>query len=319
MTKIFDEKKKTLNSSALTEEDLPFADESPEKLPIIEHSNYRNNNKLNNMDSSKFYRDPSLHKCQYSITKLNTQFTNGKGESKIKEILESEKEKDEDSTMAQDDQENILPDNERHIISPEKISLNTNKINILTVNLNSNNSTKLKRSESLNKSEQRTSSSSSPLNNNIKRSESLTKTNNNEKLKRSDSLTKTEKTESNINKRREMTNLARRTNKDFTKLKRKNGMPDRSIKRRHTVGGTKDLDKINLIDNRNQEEVETVRENQKEKNLRTSSPDLSTTRREKFVFELNVFTPDEMVFSIRQNFSRPQSFPVYKVPLESHV
>lgn len=285
MTKIFDEKKKTLNASALTEEDLQYADESPEKL---EQTTY-NRNKLIGTDSAKFYRDPSLHKAvlQYTVTRNEN----------IKEIKETEKEKDEDSTMVSDENE---PDNDRHI----------NKINILTVNLSNS---KLKRSESLNKQE-RTNSTL-----NVKRSESLTKTN--DKLKRSDSLTKTEKTESNINKRREMTNWSRRTNKDFTKLKRKNGMPERSIKRRHTVGGTKDPDKINLIDNRNQRVIRTDQENQKEKNLRTSSPDLSSTRREKFVFEFNVFTPDEMVFSIRQNFlgSRPQSFPDYKVPLESHV
>lgn len=314
ITKIFDEKKKTLNSLVLTEEDLPFADESPEKQPVVpEQTSYRNinnNNKLNSVESPKFYRDPSLHKSQYSSSKLSAQFgNNGRTDSKIKEIIESEKEKDEDSTMTQEGDENsLLPDNERHIPNTEKLALNANKINILTVNLSPSNSIKLKRSESLNKPDQ------------VKRSESLTKTTN-EKLKRSDSLTKTEKTESNINKRREMSNSSRRTNKDFTKLKRKNGMPERSIKRRHTVGGTKDPDKINLIDNRNQEEVQTVRESQKEKNLRTSSPDLSSARREKFVFEFNVFTPDEMVFSIRQNFlgSRPQSFPDYKVPLESHV
>lgn len=58
------------------------------------------------------------------------------------------------------------------------------------------------------------------------------------KLKRIDSLTKNEKTESNLIKRREIG-----LNKPSAKLKRKNGMPERSIKRRHTVGGTKDFDK----------------------------------------------------------------------------
>lgn len=309
MTKIFDEKKKTLNSSVLTEEDLPFADESPEK-PIIEQTSSYRNNKLMT-DSPKFYRDPSLHKSQYNntITKFNNAQYLIKNENKKKEIKDNEK--DVDSTMTQDEN---LPDNERHIPNQEKLTLNANKINILTVSLSpsNNTNTKLKRSESLNKERTNTQ---------LKRSDSLTKTN--DKLKRSDSLTKTEKTECNINKRRELTNLSRRTNKDLTKLKRKNGMPERSIKRRHTVGGTKDPDKINLIDNRNQQnEINTVREKQQiEKNLRTSSPDLSSTRREKFVFEFNVFAPDEMVFSIRQNFlgSRPQSFPDYKVPLESHV
>lgn len=44
-----------------------------------------------------------------------------------------------------------------------------------------------------------------------------------------------------------------------TKLKRKNGMPERGIKRRHTVGGTKDFDK----------------DGWSARHTRTSSPDLS--------------------------------------------
>ncbi|KAJ8947758.1 hypothetical protein NQ318_010352 [Aromia moschata] len=118
---------------------------------------------------------------------------------------------------------------------------------------------KLRRSESLNKPERTVS----PLSNKLKRSESLNKTG--DKLKRSDSLTKTEKTESNINKRRELLVSSRR-GKDLTKNKRKNGMPDRSIKRRHTVGGTKDPDKVTwLLDNRTQEETNANTENLKEK------------------------------------------------------
>lgn len=62
------------------------------------------------------------------------------------------------------------------------------------------------------------------------------------RLLRSDSLgkgerlTKGEKGEWNVVRRRESTQRS-------TKLKRKNGMPERGIKRRHTVGGTKDFDK----------------------------------------------------------------------------
>lgn len=304
MTKLFDEKKKTLNSSTLTEEDLPFVDESPEKSR--EHVVHYAKESIPN--SPKLYRNPSLHKNQFSVSKLSS--TSALNDVKIKEIKESEREKDEDSTMIQD--ENV-PDNERHISNQDKIALSANKINLLTLNLSPSNS-KLKRSESLNKPDR----TSSPLN--IKRSESLNKTT--DKLKRSDSLTKTEKTESNINKRRELTNSSRRTNnKEFTKLKRKNGMPERSIKRRHTVGGTKDPDKVNLLDNRNKEEVQTVNENQKEKTLRTSSPDLSSTRRERFVFEVNLIAPENMVVALGQHIlgARPQSFPDYKVPLESHV
>lgn len=233
------------------------------------------------------YRNPSLHKNQI-LRRDNL---------KLKESQE-DFEKDEDSTEKQ------------HLTN---LFFNNNK----TKNTSTN--SKLKRSESLNKPERTVS----PLNNKLKRSESLNKPG--DKLKRSDSLTKTEKTESNLNKRRELASSTRRS-KD-TKLKRKNGMPDRSIKRRHTVGGTKDPDKVTWLDNKNQEEEEEVsssnKEN-KERNLRTSSPDLSSTRREKLYFEISFLGPENMVVALKQHLmgARPQSFPdtaVFKVPLESHV
>lgn len=158
---------------------------------------------------------------------------------------------------------------------------------------NAENATNLKRSESLNKPEK------PEVNMKLRRSESLNK---NEKanefsklkrsdsskndLKRSDSLTKNEKTETNINKRKQEAGLKRSSSKEkenvmFVKLKRKNGMPDRSIKRRHTVGGTKDFDKLPWLDNRLQTEAleneESIRGKEK-RNLRTSSPDLSSSR-----------------------------------------
>lgn len=178
-----------------------------------------------------------------------------------------------------------VPDNERHLV------MNTRTI-------------KLTRSESLNKPER----TASPLSVKLKRSESLNKTG--DKLKRSDSLTKNEKTESNISKRRELKQRS----------KRKNGMPDRSIKRRHTVGGTKDPDKVNWLDNKYQEEINTRNEN----NKRTSSPDLSSTRRDRLFLEINLTGPEDIVVALREHLmgGRPQSFPetaVFKVPLESHV
>ncbi|KAL1501846.1 hypothetical protein ABEB36_007096 [Hypothenemus hampei] len=134
----------------------------------------------------------------------------------------------------------------------------------------------------------------------------MTKVRRNESLKRTDSLTKTEKTESNINKKRELLQAGRRLGS--TKNKRKNGTPDRSIKRRHTVGGTKDPDKVTyFLDNNNKE------------NNRTSSPDLSSVRREKFLLEINLISAENMVVAPRRHLiggNRPQSFPV---PLESHV
>ncbi|OAD55099.1 Rho GTPase-activating protein 21 [Eufriesea mexicana] len=192
-----------------------------------------------------------------------------------------------------------------------------------------NTSSKLKRSESLNKhSAERLSS---PTNGKLKRSESLNKHSErsdspNSKLKRSESLTKTEKTECNISKRRQS------VRKDSaTKLKRKNGMPERSIKRRHTVGGTKDFDKVHWLDNKLQVEAERVVRNEyrpKKSQLRTSSPDLSTGRigltDASFLIEVSFRGPSNVVFNVTN--ARPQSLPdtslaskVFKVPLESHV
>lgn len=159
---------------------------------------------------------------------------------------------------------------------------------------NTENCSNLKRSESLNKPEK------PDMITKLKRSESLNK---NEKendfiklkysdstkndLKRSDSLTKYEKTETNLNKRKQQEiGLKRSSSKEkentlMVKIKRKNGTPDRSIKRRHTVGGTKDFDKMPWLDNRLQSEAkenEESLEGKEKRNLRTSSPDLSSSR-----------------------------------------
>ncbi|XP_048504870.1 uncharacterized protein LOC105687120 isoform X4 [Athalia rosae] len=188
---------------------------------------------------------------------------------------------------------------------------------------------KLKRSESLNKHSDRLAS---PTNSKLKRSESLNKHSDrsespNSKLKRSESLTKTEKTECNINKRRQSIRK-----EGGTKLKRKNGMPERSIKRRHTVGGTKDFDKVHWLDNKLQTEAEKVVKNgsskPKKSQLRTSSPDLSSNRVNvadtSFLIEVSFRGPSNVVFNVTN--ARPQSLPdanlaskVFKVPLESHV
>ncbi|CAH2074470.1 unnamed protein product, partial [Iphiclides podalirius] len=108
------------------------------------------------------------------------------------------------------------------------------------------------RSESLNREQERSEAR-------VLRSESLNCRA--ERLQRSESLnkgeggrpSKLEKGEWNVARRREAG--AWRS----TKLKRKNGMPERGIKRRHTVGGTKDFDK----------------DGWGARHTRTSSPDLS--------------------------------------------
>lgn len=267
MTKLIDEKLKEEHSLPLViaSEDIPFVDESPEKLPPTKKMTFEE--KENIPQSSDLYRNPSLHKNQYSLTKTNKKEYKEHGK-------ETEKEED---TMATKN----IPDNDKHF----------NRTLTLTTN-------KLKRSESLNKPDRSTFSL-----NKVKRSESLNKADH--KLKRSDSLTKSEKTESNINKRRELS-LTNKKIKDCSKNKRKNGMPDRSIKRRHTVGGTKDLENI------------------KDTNLRTSSPDLNSAGRENIFFEINLICPENMIVALKKHLigTRPQSFPestVYKVPLESHV
>lgn len=192
-----------------------------------------------------------------------------------------------------------------------------------------NTTSRLKRSESLNKHS--TERLSSPTNGKLKRSESLNKHSDRSespgsKLKRSESLTKTEKTECNISKRRQSVRK-----ESATKLKRKNGMPERSIKRRHTVGGTKDFDKVHWLDNKLQSEAERIIRSDyrpKKSQLRTSSPDLSTNRvgmtDASFLIEVSFRGPSNVVFNVTN--TRPQSLPdaslaskVFKVPLESHV
>lgn len=109
---------------------------------------------------------------------------------------------------------------------------------------------KLKRSESLNRDSERSEAR-------VLRSESLNcrveRLQRSESLNKGERLSKLEKGEWNVVRRRE-TGAWR-----STKLKRKNGMPERGIKRRHTVGGTKDFDK----------------DGWSARHTRTSSPDLT--------------------------------------------
>lgn len=292
MTKLIDQKLKE-KSSQPNQVLSKFANESTAS-PEKQHASRDKDTKQPSKPPSDVYKNPSLHKSSHQYVAKTAKTC-----EKLNEVAEKEtkndKEKEEDTRASEP-----VPDNERHI-SLQVIS--TSKLN--------NPGPKLKRSESLNKPER----TISPLTTKVKRSESLSKPG--DKLKRSDSLTKTEKTESNINKRREILATGRRLKEStMTKNKRKNGMPDRSIKRRHTVGGTKDPDKVTYImDNKQQDENNPNAENNKEKGIRTSSPDLSSTRRDKFLIEINLVP-------LRQPFIRPQSFPeskVFKVPLESHV
>lgn len=132
--------------------------------------------------------------------------------------------------------ESLNRETEKQMVKSNKLIIsNCNKTDGQDTNAEKSNSPKLTRSVSLNRS--------SDI-----------------KLKWADNLTKNEKTETNISRRREINYSG--LNRASAKLKRKNGMPERSIKRRHTVGGTKDFDKDEWV---------------ALSCSRTSSPDLPTT------------------------------------------
>ncbi|KAG8230303.1 hypothetical protein J437_LFUL008495 [Ladona fulva] len=182
------------------------------------------------------------------------------------------------------------------------------------------------------------------------------------KPRRTDSLSKTEKTEANTKTkdgerqwRRREAGTKRGGGDDEAKLKRKNGMPDRSIKRRHTVGGTKDFDKIEWAVTNGREgdrSNNAALPDEKERGtadgegevglrawvgrerLRTSSPDLGCRRAlgSSFVVEINVLLPGAVVGRcgvVRGDGgpgggvgARPHGLPttrVHEQPLESHV
>ncbi|XP_043502462.1 rho GTPase-activating protein 21 isoform X2 [Polistes fuscatus] len=274
-------------------------------------------------DSTKKDEDKKKEESDNATTKEG----GGCGSSNIRKSTESENKTDDKKVHELDtnysnklEKFEILTNNEERSRLKRSESLNKRSENTFS---------KLKRSESLNKHSERLAS---PTNSKLKRSESLNKHSDrsespNSKLKRSESLTKTEKTECNISKRRQS------VRKDSaTKLKRKNGMPERSLKRRHTVGGTKDFDKVHWLDNKLQSEAERVIKNDykpKKSQLRTSSPDLSTNRVNvpadtSFLIEVSFRGPSNVVFNVTN--ARPQSLPdanlaskVFKVPLESHV
>lgn len=134
-------------------------------------------------------------------------------------------------------------------------------------------SAKLKRAESPSRDGERVLRSES-LNVRSERHDRHDRLQRSESLSKGERLSKLEKGEWNVVRRRE-TGAWR-----STKLKRKNGMPERGIKRRHTVGGTKDFDK----------------DGWSARHTRTSSPDLTA----------NAVWPSPLV-------------PPPRPPLESHV
>lgn len=268
MTSMFDNKIKALQSpiNCLTVENIPYADESPDvqlyDTPYECIKPLRESQKCNELkESPKSYRDPSLHKSNstssftvklQSLTeKKKTYDASDHIEKDVDEALENET-----KTRVTDELNELCKNNFSSFLSNKELKCSASD-------------SKLKRSESLNKPNNQ---ENDPEHGKLKRSVSLNRAA--DRLRRSDSLTKYEKTESNINLRRELD--TNRRFKKVTKLKRKNGMPERSIKRRHTVGGTKDFDKLHWLDNKLRYEAEEAYREKEKMALRSSSPDLSS-------------------------------------------
>ncbi|XP_025409051.1 rho GTPase-activating protein 21-B isoform X2 [Sipha flava] len=242
------------------------------------------------------YRDPSLHR---SLERRSQHITE-KHEIETMKDLASESVKDSSKTKPSvSDNFECLQDFNANpnvrLRRSESLKQKENRPDY-------GNHVKLRRCESLNKHERYISK--------YTKFEAMMMTKNGDasKHRRSDSLTKTEKTECNMNKRKQ--GLSRRCSSlrdKEARQKRKNGVTtDRSIKRRHTVGGTKDFDKITWLDNKERDEIEKSC-----KDRRTSSPDLSWAR---------------VVDGIKERGIRPRSMAdpnfvskLLNVPLESHV
>lgn len=198
-------------------------------------------------------------------------------------------------------------DKKEEAVEKEEVEKDDEKENCCLLSASSG-AVKLKRSESLNKRD----SEKKDGGRHLRRTESLNKKESSieSRLKRSDSLTKTEKTDLNLSKRRAALEASTVVNNKKEKMKRKTGGgSDRSIKRRHTVGGTKDFDKTNYywLDNKEREVTQKKDDISCGKiERRTSSPDLlaDTWRRQ---------GPSVLVVL------RPQSLLVTAEPLESHI
>ncbi|XP_046993985.1 uncharacterized protein LOC124606066, partial [Schistocerca americana] len=243
-------------------------------------------------DENKIYRDPSLHRgrsvhswdacvkegCDAELPRSQNResSTGQKNVSEHKAVLSDLK---NTSNLEKVDTQSAEK-TDQGLMSNSKTKSSESAANNEKTDLTRN--SKLRRSGSLTKADK----SETLANTKLRRSESLTKAERYEllsttKLKRSDSLTKTEKTESNNSKRKQEMRTLRGYGREkenvaiLVKLKRKNGMPERSIKRRHTVGGTKDFDKLHWVDNRLQYQQQQLNEKE-DKERRTSSPELSS-------------------------------------------
>lgn len=228
-------------------------------------------------ESGESFKDPSLHRnLDISSNKSSDSESRDKENQTVSNVKEN-KDKCEDSKPLTNNNTlcSINNNNNNHKtlrltlseMNPSECKLNRSS----SLRKHEDNERKLKRTGSLNV---RPSRSDSKIESRSK-FEALVQNfeNKNGISKRNDSLTKNEKTD--INKRRQSDIKSKwgREKENMVKLKRKNGVNNaRSIKRRHTVGGTKDFDKVNWL----QREREALEESKKER--RTSSPDLSYSR-----------------------------------------
>ncbi|XP_060871749.1 rho GTPase-activating protein 21-B isoform X7 [Metopolophium dirhodum] len=276
LTSAFDKKLKSLlipSDSVDVEEKQPVAISSDEQTDV------------------QTYRDPSLHR---SLERRSQHITE---KHEIETMKDSTSESMKDSSKIDNFEclQDINTNPNVRLRRSESLKQKENRPDY-------GNHVKLRRCESLNKHERYISKYTKF------EAMMLTKNGDASKHRRSDSLTKTEKTECNMNKRKQ--GLSRRCSSlrdKEARQKRKNGVTtDRSIKRRHTVGGTKDFDKITWLDNKEREELEKSC-----KDRRTSSPDLSWAR---------------VVDGIKERGIRPRSMAdpnfvskLLNVPLESHV
>ncbi|XP_050054853.1 rho GTPase-activating protein 21 isoform X10 [Aphis gossypii] len=276
LTSAFDKKLKSLSipsDSVDVEEKQPVANSNDEHTDV------------------QTYRDPSLHR---SLERRSQHITE-KHEIETMKDSTSESMKDTSKTDNFECLQDINAVPNVRLRRSESLKQKENRPDY-------GNHVKLRRCESLNKHERYISKYTKF------EAMMLTKNGDASKHRRSDSLTKMEKTECNMNKRKQ--GLSRRCSSlrdKEARQKRKNGVTtDRSIKRRHTVGGTKDFDKITWLDNKEREELEKSC-----KDRRTSSPDLSWAR---------------VVDGIKERGIRPRSMAdpnfvskLLNVPLESHV
>lgn len=222
LTSTFDQKLQTLSgSSPLDDGSIPYADEAQDEDDASdERSGERSGDSHSGSDSASppaAARSARLKAAWLAashprrVSSSSDEPARDDSEKENGPAPDSEKDVDTASQTSRGE----MPDNDKTIVYPRQTEpADCNK-----------RTDRLQRSESLNRESERGAAR-------VLRSESL-----NWRAERSESLGKGDRTTKLGESRR------REAGARATKLKRKNGMPERGIKRRHTVGGTKDFDK----------------------------------------------------------------------------